>query len=53
MAQETLLSKVPVPPANIFRILGENPDASAAQKLTSRLCESFSSRHRANFRASI
>jgi 6-phosphogluconolactonase len=30
MAQETLLSKVPVPPANVFRIPAENPDASAA-----------------------
>jgi 6-phosphogluconolactonase len=30
MAQETLLSKVPVPAANIFRVPGENPDAAAA-----------------------
>jgi 6-phosphogluconolactonase len=30
MADETLLSKVPVPPANIFRIPAENSDASAA-----------------------
>ncbi len=30
MAQESLLSKVPVPPDNIFRIPSENPDASAA-----------------------
>lgn len=30
MAKETILSKVPVPPANIFRIPTENPDASAA-----------------------
>ncbi len=30
MAKETLLSKVPVPPANIFRIPAENPDAAAA-----------------------
>jgi 6-phosphogluconolactonase len=29
MAEETLLSKVPVPPANIFRIPTENKDASA------------------------
>jgi len=29
MAEETLLSKIPVPPANIFRIPAENPDASA------------------------
>jgi 6-phosphogluconolactonase len=33
MAQETLLSKVPVPPANIFRIPAENPDASAAAEI--------------------
>jgi 6-phosphogluconolactonase len=30
MAQETLLSKVPIPPANIFRVPAENPDAEAA-----------------------
>jgi 6-phosphogluconolactonase len=30
MAKETLLSKIPIPPANIFPILAENPDASAA-----------------------
>lgn len=30
MANEALLSKVPVPAANIFRIPAENPDASAA-----------------------
>jgi 6-phosphogluconolactonase len=30
MAKETLLSKVAIPPANIFRIPAENPDASAA-----------------------
>jgi 6-phosphogluconolactonase len=30
MAKETLLSKVPVPQANIFRIPAENPDPSAA-----------------------
>lgn len=29
MAQETLLSKVPVPAGNIFRVPSENPDASA------------------------
>ena len=29
MAEETILSKVPVPPANIFRVPTENPDASA------------------------
>jgi 6-phosphogluconolactonase len=30
MAKGTLLSKVPIPPANIFPIPAENPDASAA-----------------------
>jgi len=30
MANETLLSKVPVPPTNVYRIPAENPDASAA-----------------------
>lgn len=30
MANEALLSKVPVPAANIFRVPSENPDASAA-----------------------
>jgi 6-phosphogluconolactonase len=33
MANESLLSKVPVPPANIFRIPGENPDASQAAEI--------------------
>ena len=30
MANEAMLSKVPVPPANVFRIEAENPDAEAA-----------------------
>jgi 6-phosphogluconolactonase len=30
MAQETMLSKVPVPPGNVFRMAAENPDAAAA-----------------------
>jgi 6-phosphogluconolactonase len=30
MASETLFSKAPIPPANIFRVPAENPDASAA-----------------------
>jgi 6-phosphogluconolactonase len=29
MAQETMLSKVPVPPGNVFRMAAENPDAEA------------------------
>lgn len=30
MANEVMLAKVPVPPANIFRVTAENPDAGAA-----------------------
>ena len=30
MARESLLSKIPVPPANIFRVPAENPDAKQA-----------------------
>ncbi len=30
MANEAMLSKVPVPPANVFRMEAENPDAAAA-----------------------
>jgi len=30
MADETMLSKIPVPAANVFRIPAENPDAAAA-----------------------
>lgn len=30
MANESILSKIPVPPGNVFRVLTENPDASAA-----------------------
>ena len=29
MAQETMLSKIPVPPGNVFRMAAENPDAAA------------------------
>ncbi len=32
MANETLLSKVPVPPGNIFRVVSEDRDAEAAAK---------------------
>lgn len=42
MAQETLLSKLPIPPANIFRIRSENPDASkAAEEYEKTLREFF------------
>jgi 6-phosphogluconolactonase len=30
MARESLLAKIPVPPANVFRVPAENPDASQA-----------------------
>ena len=30
MAEETMLSKIPVPAGNVFRIPAENPDAAAA-----------------------
>lgn len=30
MADEAMLSKIPVPAGNVFRVLAENPDASAA-----------------------
>ncbi len=32
MAQEAMLSKVPVPTANVFRLAGENPDAASVAK---------------------
>lgn len=33
MAYEAMLSKVPVPPSDVFRVKGEDPDASAAARL--------------------
>jgi 6-phosphogluconolactonase len=30
MVQESLLTKIAIPPANVFRVLAENPDANAA-----------------------
>jgi 6-phosphogluconolactonase len=41
MAQETLLSKVPVPPANVFRIPAENPDADAAAEAYDQTLRKF------------
>jgi 6-phosphogluconolactonase len=41
MAQETLLSKVPVPAANIFRIPSENPDAAAAAEAYEQTLRKF------------
>ena len=32
MADEAMLSKVPVPPGNVFRVPAENPDAAVAAK---------------------
>ncbi len=41
MADETLLSKVPIPPANIFRVPAENPDAAAAAEIYERTLQKF------------
>jgi 6-phosphogluconolactonase len=41
MAEETILSKIPVPPANIFRIPAENPDASAAAEAYEQTLRKF------------
>jgi 6-phosphogluconolactonase len=41
MAKETLLSKVAIPPANIFPIPAENPDASAAAEAYEQTLRKF------------
>src|SRR5260370_34815568 len=41
MAKESLLSKVAVPPANIFPIPTENPDASAAAEAYEQTLRKF------------
>jgi len=41
MANEALLSKVPVPPGNVYRILAENPDAKAAARSYEQTLKSF------------
>ena len=41
MAQETLLSKVPVPAGNIFRVPTEDPDASAAAAAYEQTLQEF------------
>jgi len=41
MADETMLSKVPVPPANVFRIPAENPDASTAAAAYEQMLRKF------------
>jgi 6-phosphogluconolactonase len=44
MAKESLLSKVPIPAANVFRVAGENPDAvSAAAEYEQTLRKFFAS----------
>ncbi len=41
MAHEALLSKVPIPPGNIFRIPAENPDAAAAAQAYEQTLRKF------------
>jgi 6-phosphogluconolactonase len=41
MAKETLLSKVPIPPANIFPVPAENPDAAAAAEAYEQTLRKF------------
>lgn len=41
MAQESLLSKVPIPPANIFRVPAENPDAAAVAEAYEQTLRTF------------
>jgi 6-phosphogluconolactonase len=41
MANESLLAKVPVPPANVFRIPAENPDADAAAEIYEQTLRKF------------
>jgi 6-phosphogluconolactonase len=41
MANETLLSKIPIPTANIFRVPAENPDAAAAADAYERTLRKF------------
>jgi 6-phosphogluconolactonase len=41
MAKEALLSKAPIPPANIFAVPAENPDASAAAETYEQTLRKF------------
>ena len=41
MADEALLSKVPVPPGNIFRFAAENPDAAAVADAYEQTLQKF------------
>lgn len=53
MAQEAMLSKVPVPPANVFRVPTENPDADAAALAYEQTLRKFFLSSRGNSRVSI
>jgi 6-phosphogluconolactonase len=41
MAYEALLSKIPIPPGNVFRIPAENPDAAAAAEAYEQMLRKF------------
>jgi 6-phosphogluconolactonase len=41
MALETILSKIPIPPGNVFRIPAENSDASAAAEMYEKTLQNF------------
>ncbi|MGA9307667.1 MAG: 6-phosphogluconolactonase [Candidatus Sulfotelmatobacter sp.] len=41
MANESLLAKIPIPPANVFRIPAENPDADAAAEIYEQTLRKF------------
>jgi 6-phosphogluconolactonase len=41
MADEAMLSKVPVPPENVFRMAAENPDAAAAAEAYEKTLRKF------------
>ncbi len=45
MANEALLSKVPLPASNIFRMKGEDPPAEAAESYTAQLEKFFGLEH--------
>ena len=54
MAEETMLSKIPVNAGNVFRIAAENPDAAAvAEAYEQTLCGNSSSCSRDRFQSSI
>ena len=41
MAEETMLSKIPVAASNVFRVLAENPDAAAAAEAYEQTLRKF------------